>query len=517
MNSDKILENKINIILNKLKVEKFDEVIAQSKTLIKKFKNQQILYNILSLAYQGKGEYEKSIELLSHALKSQPKNIFFLNNLGLSYYKNTEFEKAENLFKRALDINPNYINTLNNLAILKKDLDLVEDAIALYEKALSLNEDSIETNYNIAALHQTIGNYKKSIFYYNKILKLNPKFTKADFAIAMMSKYSENNEHFLNMKEKIKNDVLNENEKMELYFALGKAYEDINDYDTAFLNFKNANIFRKKITGYKIKSDINQFDQIKKKFSKNILKNLKANTKKIIFILGMPRSGTSLVEQIISNHKNVYGGGEVAFLERIISKNKILNEEFDSSKSKNKIFYDKLNEIQEYYISQINKRDSSSKIFTDKSPLNFKWIGFIQSIFPNSKIIHCNRNSIDTCWSIYKNNFDGSINFSNDLKDLGDYYNMYKDLMFFWENKYKNKIYNIYYENLISDQKNEIEKLINFCDIGWDPNCLEFHKNKKTIKTVSFAQARQPIYKTSIKASGNYTNHINILKDTLNY
>ena len=89
--------------------------------------------------------------------------------------------------------------------------------------------------------------------------------------------------------------------------------------------------------------------------------------------------------------------------------------------------------------------------------------------------------------------------------------------MFFWENKYKNKIYNIYYENLISDQKNEIKKLINFCDIGWDPNCLEFHKNKKTIKTVSFAQARQPIYKTSIKASGNYTNHINILKDTLNY
>lgn len=517
MSSDKILENKINIILNKLRVEEFDEVIAQSKILIKKFKNQQILYNILSLAYQGKGEYQKSIELLSHALKSQPKNIFFLNNLGLSYYKNTEFEKAEDLFKRVLDINPNYINTLNNLAILKKDLDLVEEAIELYEKALSISEDNIDINYNLAALHQSTGNYKKSIFYYNKILQLNPKLTRADSAIAAMSKYSENDEHFLNMKKKIKSNELNDNEKTELHFALGKAYEDVNDFDAAFLNFKNANILRKKITGYKIESDIDQFKKIKKFFSEYKLKNLKINSKKIIFILGMPRSGTSLVEQIISNHKNVYGGGEVAFLERKIFKNKILKEGIDGFKSNEKIFYNKLNEIQEYYITQIDKRDSSTKTFTDKSPLNFKWIGFIQSLFPNSKIIHCNRNSIDTCWSMYKNNFYGSINFSNDLKDLGNYYNMYKDLMFFWETNYKNKIYNISYENLISDQENEIKNLINFCDIGWDADCLEYHKNKKTIKTVSFVQARKPIYKTSIKASDNYLNHIDILKNTLNY
>ena len=107
------------------------------------------------------------------------------------------------------------------------------------------------------------------------------------------------------------------------------------------------------------------------------------------------------------------------------------------------------------------------------------------------------------------------MGFANDLKDLGSYYNMYKDLMLFWENKFKDKIYNISYENLISKQEDEIKKLIDFCQIGWDPNCLEFHKNTKTIKTVSFVQARKPIYRTSIKASDNYKNYINVLKNTL--
>ena len=130
------------------------------------------------------------------------------------------------------------------------------------------------------------------------------------------------------------------------------------------------------------------------------------------------------------------------------------------------------------------------------------------SLFPNSKIIQCKRDKIENCWSIYKNNFDGNIDFSNNLDDLGSYYNLYEDLMSFWNKKYSNMIYNLNYEDLINNQNSQIKNLINFCELDWDQNCLNFHKNSKTIKTVSFAQARKPIYKSSINISKNYSAYL---------
>ena len=245
-----------------------------------------------------------------------------------------------------------------------------------------------------------------------------------------------------------------------------------------------------------IKKDIKLFENIKKIFSLTESYKFTENKKKIIFILGMPRSGTSLVEQIIASHNNVYGGGEIFMLSKFFQN----NIERDNQLNK-----DALIDFQNEYMYHISSIDSSNKSFTDKAPLNFRWIGFIISLFPNSKIVHCTRSKIDNCWSIYKNNFDGNIDFSNDLEDLASYYNLYENLMSFWNKKYSNKIYNLSYEDLINDQNSQIKNLIKFCELDWDQNCLNFHKNSKTIKTVSFAQARKPIYKSSINISKNYS------------
>ena len=502
----KKLENKINIIQNKFRIGKFDEVINDTKLLLKKFDDQQILYNILSLAYQKKGENDKSIDLLTKALKKSQKNIFFLNNLGLSYYNKKNLVEAEYYFKRALEINPKHIKALNNLANLKKDLDLVDEAKNLYNKALELNDNLLEPHYNLASLYQSSGDFEKSIYHYKKVLKINPKFTKADRNVSMLTKYSNTTEHFLEMKNKLTKEELNNFEKMELHFALGKAYDDIKDYKNSFSNIDFANSLKKEITKYNIKNDIKLFDNIKKKFSEKTQDKLGINKKKIIFILGMPRTGTSLTEQIISSHKNVYGGGEIHLLTKLF---------FDKLKNNNQISKNELVECQKEYLDYISLIDKSQKIFTDKAPMNFRWIGFIISLFPNSIIIQCKRNKIENCWSIYKNNFDGNIDFSNNLEDLGSYYNLYEDLMLFWKKKYKDKIYELHYENLINDPDTQIKLLIQFCNLDWDPNCLEFYKNKKTIKTVSSAQARKPIYKSSINASEKYSAYLEKLKSTL--
>ena len=508
MISKQEFEKKVYILTNKLQVGLFDEVIPAVKKLLKISKDQ-ILINILSLAYQGKGNYDDSIELLKNALKSNPKNIFFLNNIGLSYFKKRELKIAEYYYKKAITINPNYINTLNNYGNLKKELNQFDEAIEYFERALFLKNDNLEINYNLSTVYQGLGDFKNSIKYLEKISDINANFTKADRNISTMTVYTEENKHFISMKKKILNDDLSDFQKLELHFALGKAYEDIKDYKNAFKNIQKANSFMKILSKYKIEDDEELFKNIKKKFNKETLIQTKHNKIKTIFILGMPRSGTSLVEQIISSHHQVLGGGELSYMNQIIDK-KILNNSTNiDDLQKN---YD---DAQNDYISKISFQNENLLNFTDKSPLNFRWIGFILNMLPNSKIIHCKRNTLDVCWSNFKNQFEGGLYFTNSFNDIGKFYQLYVDLMKFWEKKFKKQIYNLNYDELIENPEKIIRDMINFCELEWDDDCLKHHENKRPIKTVSFNQARKPIYNNKIKNSSLYDEYLLELKNYL--
>ena len=220
----------------------------------------------------------------------------------------------------------------------------------------------------------------------------------------------------------------------------------------------------------------------------------------------MPRSGTSLVEQILSSHNNVYGGGELVFLK------KILNDKIFSN-LKNKDILSKMNEsffqeLANEYLEKISQINNSDKVFTDKAPLNFRYIGFIKKLFPNSKIINCNRNSLDVCWSNYKNFFGESLPFTNSMNDLANYFKLYKNLINFWDNKFPKDIYQMNYELLVNDSLNEVKKMLSFCELNWDPNCMKHEKNKKTIKTASASQARKPINKAGLKTFEPFKKHL---------
>ncbi len=512
---DSKFENEIFILQNKLKNNLFDDVIKKSKSLLKKHYHERkilngipVLYNLISLAYQSKLDYENSIKIMEEALKLNPKNIFYLNNMAISQHKNKDFVEAEKYFKRALEINPDYINVLNNFANLKKDLDKVDEAIKYYEKSVKINNNILITNYNLSSMYIQKGEYNKAIRHLKKTLEINPKFTTADRTLSLITKYEKNNEHFIAMKDKKNNLKFKDTEMIELNFALGKAFEDFKDYKNAFLHIKEANDSKKKLINYNIQKDIDLFENIKKDFESSFEIKSHYNKKKIIFILGMPRSGTTLTEQIISSHNDVYGAGELMFLSDII------NDDFFIKNNKNYNLV-KFNELQKLYLDKVSLINDSKKCITDKAPLNFRWIGFINLIFPNSKIIHCKRNSLDNCWSIYKNNFDAGLSFSFNLQDLGKFYNLYNDLISFWKTKYPKKIYDLQYENLINDQENQIKKILDFCELEWDPNCLKHYNNNRLIKTVSTVQARKPIYKTSIKLSDSYSKYLSELKNIL--
>jgi hypothetical protein len=228
----------------------------------------------------------------------------------------------------------------------------------------------------------------------------------------------------------------------------------------------------------------------------------------MIFILGMPRSGTTMVEQIIANHKNVYGAGELKDLTEIIRENFLVNDKIQFPEKfniKDQAFF---NNMGTKYIENLDRYNANKNYITDKAPLNFRWIGLIKLILPKSKIIHCTRDPKDICLSLFKNIFEGQLNFSYNLEEVGEFHKLYKNLMEFWKQLLPDFIYDISYEKLVENQELESRKLLDFCNLDWDKNCLTFYKNKRGIITASFAQTRKPIYKNSVKSWQKYENEL---------
>ncbi len=515
--SKKDISKQIQILINQFTTRNYDNVISKGNILLKNNPEYVILYNLVGSAYQNNGDYKKAKIKFTEGIKLDPKNLALINNLGLSHKNLLEYNLAEKLFLKLIDLNETYLNAYINLGNLKRDVNKFNEAIELYEKAKRIAKDNPVVSYSLALAHQGLGNFEKSRLYAEETLKLNSNFTRADHLISQSLKYTKDNEHYLNLKKKLlkmKDDNL---EKVDIYFSLAKAEEDINNIEGAAKYLVKGNKLKKKIIQYDIKNEIYLFSDIKKKFHENhIDKITNSNIDNVIFILGMPRSGTSLVEQIISSHKQVFGGGELPILSSLIKDNFIDDERFLKKNFKeilknSEIFH----KIREGYYNFVKNFDFSEKYITDKAPLNFRWIGFINLIFPNAKIIHCTRDPKNNCLSMFKNLFEGSLNFTYSQEDLVEYYQNYKDLMNFWKKNNSKNILNVKYENLIEKNEYEIRNIIKFCSLEWDEKCLEFHKNKSPIKTMSTSQARKPIYKSSINAFDKYKDYLTIIENKL--
>jgi len=295
---------------------------------------------------------------------------------------------------------------------------------------------------------------------------------------------------------------LDDNQKINIYFAIAKAFEDLEDYENSFKYIKLGNDLKFKNSNYNIKNDFEKTERIKKVFEKINFNEKPKYTEKIepIFIIGMPRSGTTLVEQIISSHKDVQGLGELNLYNNI-SNNKFLEKNIFTNLELSQAH---IKEITKNYINLLSNYEVQTNKFTDKTLLNFNWVGLIKLCFPNAKIINCLRNPKDNLLSIYKNLFDHEGAWCYDEDSLVKYYKLYKDIINFWQTKLPNYIYEIKYEDLINNPKFEINNLLKFCDLDWDNNCLEFNNNKTSIKTLSVKQARSKMYKTSINSFNNY-------------
>ena len=506
-----IIKN-IKILQNQFRTGNYLDVIRGCKKILKVDPINTYVLNLCGLSLQNIGEELSAINFFKEAIAHDRNNFAAMNNLANSYKAQYEYGKAEEFYLLIIKKDPNNLKAINNYANLKHTLGHFSEAIELYLKAIKINSNEPSVLFSLAASYQSAGEFEKSKEIINKILELYPKSCSAHKMLSAFTNYEKDNEGHLNkMLTLSKDNTLKIVQKIDLFYALGKAKEDTKDYEDSFGYLEKANLLQKEMFPYKIEEDEKIFNSIIKIFGEIDFSQFKKkpNKKEIIFICGMPRSGTTLVEQIIASHNEVSGAGELIYLEHTIQNNFFNNIDLD----KKKIIVEGLSQkniLESEYMKLLNFHNFNLKKITDKAPQNFRWIGFLKIFFPNCKIIHCSRNPKDNCLSVFKNSFGSNhMGWSYSQKDIATYYNLYLKMMSFWKTKFKNSIYELKYENLVNNSDDEIQKLIKFCDLEWDANCLNFYENKKTpIKTVSIAQARKPIYKSSLNSNIDYSKHL---------
>ncbi len=491
--------------------KKFNDVLDEGKKLLNKFKKEIFLLNICGLCCYFLSKNKEAIVYFKKAIEIDKNNYVLKINLANTLTNIGEYKEAEKIYLSAIKKQPNNPSFLSFYAIFKSRLLDNKKAIKLFNKALIFSPKDLNLLGNLAASYQRIGDFKNSEKICKKIIQINPQFVKAHIILNSFTNYENNKIHLEELLNLFNIKGIENTQKASISFALGKAFEDKKNYKEAFIYFKKGNSLINSHLNYSIKNNSKLFKSIKKIFKDIKFKKInKINKKKIIFICGLPRSGTTLVEQIISNHNKVSAAGETSFLDNIIYDFCVDDNEIKKNKITDLLKSKEIKINKEYY-KLLEPYKFNTIYITDKTPLNFRWIGFIKNYFPESKIILCERNLNDVFVSIFKNNFASSeMNWAFNEKNISNFIKLYINLIKFYKKIYKDDLYKLNYEKLINNPELEVKKLLNFCHLNFEKNCLKYYKsNKSSISTASSYQARTPIYKTSLRTRKIYHKYLN--------
>ena len=454
----------------------------------------------LAVQHQQKNNLRVAEKLYKEILKTNPNHANTYNNLGSVLKKLGESRKAINCFQKTIQINPNHADAHYNLGIVFKDMGEYQKAINCYERAIQINPNLADAHNNLGNTLKELGKIESAINCYRKALEHDPENLTYYYHLYGF----ENKILDSNLKNRI-NKILNNINSTKNNLAYGNFL--LSRYEMQTQNYKkefdyllrgHQYYFESKEKKFKkeVEYSLNKLPKVKELFtfnkSANDIKNVNYNIKPI-FIIGVPRCGSTLVEKIIASSTKYIPIGEETNIFSAFVKQKIHQKQSvfsDIEVSQTKIF--------EKYKQKRLIQETSDYTFTDKSLDNFFYISLIKEIFPHAKVINCKRNALSSIMSIFQNNLI-SIEWAHNLEYIFKYFNNYYKITENFNKTLPNFIYELQYEKFVNDPENESKKLFEFCDLPWDKKCLEFYKRKDLISsTASNIQIRKPIYKDSI-------------------
>jgi tetratricopeptide (TPR) repeat protein len=518
-----------------------DEAFASYQKAIAINPNLAEAYANLGSIQKQRGQAEAALEYYNKAIQLQPDDAEVFYNRGKVLFESGQFEKALENFNKAIELKPDYFEAYTNCGVLlsgsgqfdkaianfdkairlKPDLAVAyanrgnalsesgqtEAALASYDKAVQLKPDYANAFYNRGNVQSGLGLFDEALESYNEAIRLIPDYAEAYFNRSCLGEYSQVSDSELGfMERQIKRKDLAGPDLQNYLFALANVYERSGDYERHFDLLLEGNHLKRREIDYDFAREQGIFAKIKALFpakTDDVRPPADAGDSSLIpiFIVGMPRSGTSLVEQIIASHSQVYGAGELVRLRQIVRP--MIRTAVEMGRpDNNPILRNNIeNKIRSDYLGYLKNLNRSEKIITDKMPLNFIFLGFILSAIPSAKIIHLKRSPMAVCWSIFKHNFAREGNgYGYEMDELSEYYLLYHDLMEFWQTCFPDMIYHLDYEELTENQEVETRKLLDYCGLDWEQRCLDFHTTIRDVKTASQVQVRKKMYQGSSSA-----------------
>jgi len=468
-------------------------------------------FNNLAVTLQEQGKLEEAIEAFNKALAIKPDYAEAYCNMGVTLKGQGKLEEAIETYNKALAIKPDYAEAYNNMGNALQEQGKLEEAIEAFNKALSIKPDYAEAYYNMGFTLQDQGKLEEAIEANNKALAIKPDYAEAHRHLSQLTKYTADTAQISEVEALLQQADLNDSDRCNLVYTNAKMQEDLGDLKAAYASYLAGGKLRQKLLSYDFKQDELTFGRIKNTAPKlkdfAFDKPIEAANNIPIFILGMLRSGTTLVEQIISIHSQVHGAGELPFLGRFSDTLSHGNQTVNS---------DNVLQIRNTYLNELNKVSNECPFVTDKMPQNFLHIGLILKALPEAKVIHVKRDPAATCWSNFKHYFSANgLGYSYDLSDTVNYFKLYQDLMDFWDQQYSDQIYHLDYDKLTIEQEPETRKLIEYLKLGWEDDCLSPHKNKRSVRTASQQQVREKVYTGSSQAWRKFEPYLNGVFDEI--
>ena len=462
---------------------------------------------------------DDAIVLLERAVELKPKFAGAWADLAETYTESEKFGEALDAVQRVIKLQPNmpFGHMIRGSILGKKDDH--EGAINAFKEALEIEPDHIGSNMGLGNTLKTIGRYDEAVKSYKKCIEAQPLFSEAYWSLANLKTYSFDDDEIKNMEKHVQSQDLTPASKAFFHIAIANAKEKQMKYGEAWYHFHTGNELRRTSEIYDSVTTQVTHDALIETFDEEFVNSTKGSgcqSDAPIFILGLPRSGSTLIEQILASHSQVEGTRElpdISLLGRRLTKSKPPGIKYPDAVKH--MTDEEKTEYGESYLETSKRYRTDKPRFIDKMPNNFAHIGFIKTILPNAKIINAKRHPLDSCVSSFKQLFYKGQSWSYDLFEIGEYYLEYQRMMDHWHSLYPGEIYDIQYENIVNNQEDESRALIQYCGLDWEDSCLRFYENKRSVNTASSEQVRQPIYKGAMYAWKNYESEIGALKDIL--
>jgi tetratricopeptide (TPR) repeat protein len=474
--------------------------------------------NGLGEALKAQGKYVQALACLRHGVEIRPDFFLFHYNLGKILVARGHEDQAADEYRRVLRMNQNYVPALLDLGYVLTATGNYDEATACYRKVQEIDPVSLKAVAGQADLNEKRGDFEKCRVILQPYLESGTVDLDIVLSLARICHRFHSCAEVAVLGERVltAGGYTRNNEQL-LHFELGAIYDRLADYDKAFEHYSRGNALAE------VSLDPGPFaaevDMLITAYSVEPLRRMPSATRaseRPVFVVGMPRSGTSLVEQILASHPLVHGAGELLEILKIVDS---MPSRLDAHKTYPKcveaLTQEFVDDAALTYLRYLEGLNSVAQRVVDKLPHNFLHLGLIQLLFPHAHVIHCIRDSLDTCLSCYFQNFGSRQPYSYDLAYLGRYYREYRRLMDHWKKTLSLPILDIQYEELISDQEAVSRKLVAFCGLDWDDRCLRFHETKRTVSTASYDQVRRPLYKSSVHRWKNYEKYLGPLKRAL--